>query len=296
MPRSTNRRPCLIIGRHEEEGEAPLRAAAEAITAGSIDSISTLLNLPEAQANARRCLQEIATEGLNTFWVDKSVETSQLQVPLIPTRQEVRTFQATTYRDGSRWWEIKAAYLPPRLGSRLTVEIQEEWKVRDDGASHGGRYQEKRSSRETMEYRERRLAGTMEVVCNLIATEAEPASWTVPIDDTYGCEPVLIAAGAKLARDPKARPAVFAATEKYSRLPTRWIIVPLGEWPLPAPESTKTAPAVCLTKDYDPMPIVLYYGQDSSIVAVSYDNIVWQERVAEGSAPRPGPARRMRTR
>lgn len=287
----------LIIGRHEEEGEETLRAAAEAVAAGSIESIATLVDIPEAQANARRYLREISAEGLGTFWANRAVETSQLQAPLFPARQEVRSYQAISDTgDQSRWWQIKTAWLSPGPSARMAVDIQEEWRIRDDGASHGGLLVEKRGSRQALEYRERRLAGANEVVCHLGTTEAEPVSWSVPTDDTYGCEPVLIAAGARLVRDAEARPALFASTEKYSQLPARWLMIPLGEWPTPNPESTRTAPAICLIRDSDPMPIVLYYGQDDSVVAISYDNIIWQERINAGAGPRPSPTPRKRTR
>ena len=282
----------IIVGRHEDQGEEPLQAAAEAIITGTVEPISTSLDLTQAHATAAQHIKDLATEGLHTVWADQTVETAQVFAPTITLRKEVRTYQSMIDKDSSRWWQIDVSYIAPSPAVRLNADIQEKWTIRDDVASHGGLFREVRSRRDITEYRERRLPGSDEVICELAAANQKTADWSITADSTYACEPVLIAAGAKVAHDPESRPAIFTATENYCTQPIHWTMVPIGNRPVPDSQNGETAPAVCMTRDYDPMPIVFYYDQDDSVLAVSFDDIMWQKRTAGGSNPRLEPPRR----
>ena len=49
-----------------------------------------------------------------------------------------------------------------------------------------------------MVYTEVHPPGRNEVSCKLKMADDEPFEWQVGVDDTYGCEPVLLLAGAKV--------------------------------------------------------------------------------------------------
>jgi len=286
----------LFVGRYETDGEEPLRSALEAVAAGHIDSLATTLDLAKAREVGRQHLKAIAADGLDTCWSDKSLESYLIHAPRISTRKEIRTYKSLPDREGAQWWEIQVSYLPATAGIRLTANIQERWVIRNDAASHGGTYRKLSDRDEESKYAERRLARQNEVKCESSAGNGNSASWVLPVDDTYGCEPVLIAASARVARDPQSQPAVFTASERHCPRPIYWLVVPLGQQPLPDAPAGQTAPAVRLTRDYDPMPIIIYYAEDDSVKAISFDEVLWQTRITEAANSRTPPPRQWRSR
>jgi len=286
----------LLVGRYEPDGEKALRSAAEAITAGIIEPYTSVVDIELAQATARRWLAEIAAEGLAARWTGRTSQTAQTRSPGIALRNTMRTYEVKAAKDGFKWWEINVTALPPRTAGRSTAESQEKWSVRDDAASHEELYQERGFHEAAINYKELRTPGQDQVLCELTLGDNEPVSWKVAVDDTYACEPVLLAAGAKVARDPQGRPAVFSATESFCSKAVYWIMVPLGDRALPEEQDGKTARAVCLVRDFDPWPIVFYYDETGDVVATSFDGVFWQQRVEtnKDTEPKPRPQRRPR--
>lgn len=273
----------LLIGRHETEAKRRLHSIGESIIAGaSVDTYDTLLDIAESQDTARRCLRELSDETLSSKWmhVPDHTETYASHAPTLPMKSEVRTYQTSRDSDGLQWWEIEVTNVPLSPAVSLRAYVREKWSISDAGTGHREWYQKEVKGQKHMVYTEVRSPGKDQVLCELKLADDEPFEWQVDVDDTYNCEPVLLLAGAKVARDPLAASAIFTTTEAFIQRPSYWIMTPLGKQKLPNPESNQHGRAVRLIQDYDPSPITLYYNDTDTLQAVAFDNIFWQERTS----------------
>jgi hypothetical protein len=138
-----------------------------------------------------------------------------------------------------------------------------------------------------MHYKEARASRGNEVLCELsLEGEDGPHTWQVQVDDNYACEPVLLAAAGRVARQPERGAAIFSGTEPFVREASYWIATPLGKARLPDPKSQETAWAVRLQQDYDPAPVTLYYDASDMPLAMAFDNVIWEERTTAGARRR----------
>jgi len=219
-------------------------------------------------------------ETLSSKWthLPNRTETFFWHAPTLPIKGEVRTYRPSRDGDGHPWWEIVVTNVPLSDVVRLQSYIQEKWSIADSATGHQEWYQKKVNGQTRFVYTETLPPGGDEVACALKQADDKPIEWQVRVDDTYGCEPVLLLAGAKVARDPQARAAIFSTTDTFIQRPSYWTMTPLGERKLPNPESQRLAPAVCLIQDHDPTPMTLYYDEADTLLAVAFDNIYWIER------------------
>ncbi|HSW47408.1 MAG TPA: hypothetical protein VLM89_17730 [Phycisphaerae bacterium] len=282
----------LLAGRYEPEAEENLRAAAEAVIAGSISPIADVVDIDQAMETGRQHLGDLLAGGIERSWGQRSTEVFAIHSPSIVIRTKLRTYQPQVGKDGFRWWKVGSAYHRAGGLNRLPPDFEEEYLIRNDGASHGGVCRERRGHGITMVYTERRQPGGSEVLCELTHGDGKPAAWNVSVDDTYACEPILMTAGAKVAADPDRRAAIFSDTEIYCSTSVYWIMIPLGEQPLPGETDGAKARAVCLLRDCGPTPIICYYDEDDSLKAVSFEDVIWVKRLQENQdAESPSPGR-----
>jgi len=271
----------MLIGRHEADGKKKLHRIAESIVAdASVKPYKTILDVAEAQTVARDWLRELSSETLSTKWNQllNRTETYALRAPTLPLFGEVCTYQRSRHGDGLACWEIEVTKVPLSPMSTAQYNIQEKWSISDSGMGHQQWYQQKIQGQPLVVYTEDRSVGENQVVCKLQLGDAPPGQRQMDIDATYGCEPILLQAGAKVALDPQAKPAIFTATEMFIPQPTYWIMTPLGEQQLPNPQSKQLARAVRLVQDYNPSPIILYYDEAETLLAIAFDHRYWKER------------------
>ncbi len=282
----------LLVGRHEVDAAPILLNLCRSIVASaSVAPYGELIDITRAQETARKWLSQIADEGLARAWgpLDGGELVYTIRSPAIALGREVRTYRKRP-EHGTDWWSIvsKWEFAFPQGVSRDSAE---KWLIRDDGAKHAGSFQRNVGGQPETTYAEQRLDRIEQVDRELhVVSGGEVISRDggVSVDDTFACEPVLIRAGAHVARDPQRSPAVFSITETYTRTTSYWLLVPIGPAELPGPRSGESAPAVLLQRDYDPSPIILYYDQADRPLAVRFGNGQWSELAQRAAEQVPG--------
>ncbi|GEM_PF-861976 len=273
----------FLVGHHEAEAGPRLSEVCESIVAGvSLSGTDSLVDTSAALEVGRRYLREIAAEKLTSKWGDL-VDRRQRFVlrGLAGVRlQEETSYQVARREDGSRWWRQLTTYSLPGPLAAMAPAATDEWVVRDDASGHEGRVRWPASSGtdERIEYLETRSPGGGEVVCSLSMPQKEPRDWTLGIDDNYACQPVLLEAAAKAARDPDRHVALFSTSEVFNPH-LSWVMAnPLGELPLPGSEEDRSVAAVRLWTDYEDEPEILYFDESDHLMGMSLERDLHLER------------------
>lgn len=272
----------LLVGRHEAQAESTLTGICEFILTGvTLSGTDQALDAPAALERGQQYLREVATEKLSTKWGDLVDHRQRfLLIGAAGTRlQQETSYQVARQEDRFRWWRLVTTYSPPGPLASLAPVARDEWAVRDDTAQHQAhiRWPSDASDDDRIEYTESR-SGSSEVLCSLRLPETEPREWKLAIDDSYACQPVLIEAAAKAARDPDRHTAVFSTSEALNPHLSWVIATPLGDLPLPSLEQDRTAPAVQLRTDYQDEPEIVYFDEADHVIAVNLEGNLRLER------------------
>ena len=275
----------LLLGRHEPSGENALARACQEIAAqAKVTSYTETLNIQRAIQLGRQQLTQLRKDTLTKAWASRAGQTENfvIQSPAMTFKREVRTYQDKVSSDGHHWWTVRVGYIPMTPALILPVQIDEQWTIRDDLAGYGRRYQRSIRGQLDVNYSEIRLPEHDDIRCELVADQNEPLKWSIDVDASYGCEPVLLEIAARLAKTRTSQPAFCTVTEYALRQPCYWIMTAMGEAILPAPGSEQTAQLVRLIRDYDPDPIDLYFDENARLSAINFDNLMWQQRPGTG--------------
>jgi len=276
----------VLAGRAEPEGQAELERVCETILKESrVTSFAETVDFQQALEHGRRWMDTIRQEGLTASWQKHLAEPLRYVVrgPALPLRKKIQTYEVQTDEDGFRWWTLRMKYLPLTPAIHTPLDIEEYWSVREDAVTHGHKYTRALHGRPQLVYTELRPPGK-NIIRREMAIGGQTVRWEVSIDRTYGCEPVLIEAAGRIATEPDPQPAIFSATEQFVEQPCYWLVVPLGEAPLPGPDTSHVGRAVRLIRDYDPAAIDLYFDSEGGLLAVNFDNLLWEQRASETRA------------
>jgi len=232
-----------------------------------VGSYDGLMNISQARASARRQLEEIARRKLTADWsAQPQTQRYVIASPAVTRGTEVRTYKQRR-QDNAVWWKVD---MQMKLDS---IESTESWLIRDDGEAHRGNYELAAAG---VKYTEQRVEQDNQVRRELWVLPAGVRKSSTPVDDTYAPEVVLVHAAAKMALASDGAPGIFTAIDTFAVDTVRWIVVPLGRQPLPGGKTSDKAAAVLLQRDYGPSPIVLYFDEALTMVAVNHDNVHWQ--------------------
>ena len=276
----------LVVGGCEREGCDALEAFCRSVAdQAEVEPYDDLFDVVEALETGRQWLRQIEQEGLATVWSPRVAEDRTYTIRDaggIERGHETYTY-AKSDDDRDHW----IVNIELEIGRRrvLRRKITEQWSIAGDGRSHRVRADE--SSPGSLEIRstEQRLDGGDEVSRTLRIKEVRGRVKSLigertdvfEVDDRYACQPVLQEAEAMVAADPKRRPAIFMASEQFPPQPVFWIVVPLGEQPLPWSDEKKTAQAVRWQRDYHPAPATIYFDDDGEPLGVGFDSGLWEE-------------------
>ena len=286
--RIDERNAVLLAGQHEPEAASTLNGVCESILAGvSLMGTEHAIDIPAALKTGQECLREIAKEKLASKWGDL-VGHDQRFTFNGPGGIEFRmenSYEAAARANGFRRWRLTTTFAPPEPLPSTTATVKDEWILRDDTAEHDGRMDRmgRFHPEDQVVYRESRSAGTAEVICRLTMPQKETQEWKLAIDDSYACEPILLEATARVARDREKHTAVFSTSEEFNPHLSWVVATPLGELPLPGSKGSRSAAAVRVWSDYDGEPTTLYFDDSDHLICMTFEAGRRQDREVRSS-------------
>ncbi len=270
--------------RYEAGAEALVQGMCAAIAAkAEVSSFEESLDSAAAMERARDLLGELAEETLTTLWAARvrHPERYTMYAPGLALFEEATTYSSRA-SEGYRWWEVGVTSGPvTRRDRRTEPHFQEQYSLRDDLAGHAYVYKSGAASRVEAAYEEIRLPGELEIAREIRPKGGEPHRWRTRLDDVYACEPVLLAAAARMAQQTPGRPALFSTTGAFIPHLSYCLLTPLGLQPLPQPEADELAWAVRVDQDYGAAPVTVYFDDAGVLQATDLDHGLWMERKAK---------------
>jgi hypothetical protein len=281
--RTDERTALFMIARHEPEAQPIVRSLCRAIAEGAkVASYGELMDIDRAQDAGRRCLQQIAKDGLNADFggLVGKVERFVGRSPGVGLGVETRTCEHQVGAEGDRWqltstWKYKSPGPPPR-----TVESIERYRLAGDGLAYTYTFRRLRDGQPRLICEEDRGAGSSRLTRS-VATVAGKREETIETDETFTCEPVAMRVAARMLREPQPAPTILSTTETYARGAVYWVMTVVGRTRLPGGPLRESALAVRIQRDYDPAPIIVYFDDKGVLKASSYDGVQWSEPLAE---------------
>ncbi len=270
----------LLIGRHEGDARQQLLNLAGAM-AGNADvrPYSESFDVADARKQARQWLDTVRSQGLRSLWGSGLLrrQTFTLFSPAVRLGSESREL-VDKPRGTERWWELRVqSEIEP-----ADLKTDEAWRIRDDTQNweyvsiqtQGGRRRQYVEKWDGGKQVERELSGEGLRHERLNATA----------DDILTTEPVLIAAAGGLSGADRPAGLLFSNTQLFTPDLCYWTLRPVGRLPLPGGSGTpQDASAVLAQRDYDGMPILLYFDDDRSLRAVQSAGGRYQLRTRNAS-------------
>ncbi len=260
----------MLKGRCEKGAEKELKTICQKIADQAVvKSYADLTAVGQRQAG--QYLRQIAEWKLSTWWSDRQGETLfyLMGSPGLTFGQQAVQIRAQQ-REASTWWEMDNQTVLD-IGHRVPFQIHETWIVRDDISAYALRSESPRGK-----YAEFLESGQNELRSELLPPDGPSVKRSIRVQDTFGCEPVLLLAGGLLANDDSGKTAYFTGKEMYSPYLSGWWVTSLGMRPLPVGQ--QQARAVCVQLDSSPEPVFLYYNEMNELLAVALDDSKWWQR------------------
>lgn len=274
----------LLVGRFDGEAGKTVDGICRSIAASAeVAPYQQAMDIPKALTAGRGWMGRVTGDGMERVWgpLQEERQTYLHEVPGLAFLRATTTYDRD--RPGGKWQIRDRTYAIDEGHSSRLLQSDETWEVQDK--SNGFDYKYTRNDpagRVEFTYSESRAPGAGQVKRSLTVPNSGKRQGAVNVDEHYGCEPVLLAAGGRIAVDARRSSAVFMATETFPSETVYWTMIPLGQRAVPwDPNGAKVA-AVCLQRDYDPSPIVLYYEPDGVLLGVGFEGEGWRRLVKAG--------------
>ncbi len=260
----------ILKGRCEKVAEKELKSLCQEMAAQAIVKSYAGI-VADGQKRARQYLRLLAEQKLSTWWSDRQGNPLLyfLGWPGLTFGQQAIQINPQQ-REASIWWEIDDQTVLD-LGHRVPYQMRQTWIVREDLSAFALKSQDPRG-----QYVEFLEPGQNELRSELVPTDGSPVKRSIQVQDTFGCEPILMLAGGLLANDTEGGMAYFTGKEIYYPYLSGWWMTPLGMRQLPVGQ--QEARAVRVQLDSSPEPVILYYNDANVLLAVSLDNGLWRQR------------------
>lgn len=281
--RTDARTALLMIGRHEPAAGESLRDLCRSIAeTATVDSIDGLVNVEGAIHEGRRLIREITEAGMTAALRRREGRTTRFGVraPMLDLGVWTEACRRQQ-QNGENWWNLvtRWTYDPAWLEGDAIV-VTEEWRLAEGGV--GYRYVFRRDEGRRMVLRQTEVRSeTGREVERVVDTLRGTRKDTVQVDDTFACGPVSMMVASRLAREPQPRPAILTGIDTFTAGAPCSVMMPLGRTPLPGSAPNETGWTVRVMADYDPSGLLVYFDDEGTLVATSYEGRQWRERLDE---------------
>lgn len=277
----------LAVGRSLGHRSDALDAVCRLILQeAQVEPYDRLVNVAKAQDAARARIRRAVSEGLGVFWNTLADTHHIFSSEGNKDQRDVCSYGRERV-DGKLWWQIHRRIELVESSRPRPMLIQDElWRLQEKGAGLRYEYTTYRlDGQKERSYTEVRAPGAGQVNRALKILDGGTRQGSVEVGDTYANERVILAIGGELSQLTESDPMIFSTTEAFPEDVVNWVLRPRGPQVLPWSTRGEKAPAVCLQRDYDPDPILIYYDADGVMIGFAFGENYWSRLEASTGTP-----------